>query len=113
MCARIGVSSHPHFLHFPFKIKGRGVAAIVLDDDVLADDVLDDDVLADDMLDDDVLADDVLDDDVLADDVLDDDVLADDVLDDDVLADVWSFAGFLNGIPVFSFSSEIASRFNG
>ena len=93
MCARIGVSSHPHFLHFPFKIKGRGVAAIVLDDDVLADDVLDDDVLADD--------------------VLDDDVLADDVLDDDVLADVWSFAGFLNGIPVFSFSSEIASRFNG
>jgi len=83
MCARIGVSSHPHFLHFPFKIKGRGVAAIVLDDDVLADDVLDDDVLADD------------------------------VLDDDVLADVWSFAGFLNGIPVFSFSSEIASRFNG
>ena len=92
------MSSHPHFLHFPFKIKGRGVAAIVLDDDVLADDVLDDDVLADDVLDDDVLA---------------DDVLADDVLDDDVLADVWSFAGFLNGIPVFSFSSEIASRFNG
>ena len=37
-----------------------------------------------------------------------------DKLDSDVLAVGWSsFGGSLNGMPVFSFSLEIASRFKG
>ena len=67
MCARNGVSSVPHCLHFAFKIKGEDVAVNLLDVAVLDVDVL--------------------------------------------TAGLSCDSGFLNGIPVLSFSSEITSRF--